>query len=56
MGIFPFEYHNSPPPNTPQDYCITLDLENKMFEVEHEEYRVKEKANFSELGFGVFSV
>ena len=54
MGIFPFEYHNSPPPNTPQDYCITLDVENKMFEVEHIEWvssGAKEKASFSELGF-----
>ena len=44
-------YLHSPPPNIPQDYCITLDLENKMFEVEHVEYRAKEKASFSELGF-----
>ena len=54
QDMFPYEYHHSPPPNTPQDYCITLDIENKMFEVANVEWLTggnKEKASFSDLGF-----
>ena len=52
--MFAYEWRHRPPPNLPSDYCISLDLENKMFEVEHVRWLVSgasEKASFSDLGF-----